>query len=295
MKFLKGLALSLMGFLLFLSLSIFGLVFMLHSTLLNPDFVVREVNKLDVASLARDLVKEQFGAQLPQWMAKPIDDTLANSGPWLKQQVDSAVYTGYDYFLGKSSTLNLSVDLGPLKADLKSRLWDAVSKSPPPELASIPPAMLQQYFNQLFDQYAGQIPTTYRFGLDSLGTDVRAQLEQVKQYIGYVQLSYNALIGLMLLLVLGIVLIHHQVRSASRSLGSVFFSYGVVEYAGVMLGKNLGLPQLAGLVPVQFQTWLTQVLADLVSPLEMFSLGAAIAGLVLLVVSFVYPRREPAS
>ena len=37
MKFLKGLGLTLLGFLLFLSLSIFSLAFLLNSTILNPD------------------------------------------------------------------------------------------------------------------------------------------------------------------------------------------------------------------------------------------------------------------
>ncbi len=60
MKLAKGLALSLLGFLLFLSLSTFGLVFTLNSTILNPDFVVQELDKLDVYSLTSEFLDEQM-------------------------------------------------------------------------------------------------------------------------------------------------------------------------------------------------------------------------------------------
>ena len=53
MQFLKSLAISLLSFLLFLSLSIFGLAFMLSQTILNPDFVVAELNQLDISSLIK--------------------------------------------------------------------------------------------------------------------------------------------------------------------------------------------------------------------------------------------------
>ncbi len=46
MKFLKALVLSLLNFLLFLSLSLFGIAFALNSTLLKADFVAGEVDKL---------------------------------------------------------------------------------------------------------------------------------------------------------------------------------------------------------------------------------------------------------
>ena len=52
MNFLKGLALSLLSFLFLLSLSIFGLALTLNQTILNPDFTISEVDRLDIPSLA---------------------------------------------------------------------------------------------------------------------------------------------------------------------------------------------------------------------------------------------------
>ena len=59
MKLLKGLALSLLSFLLFLSLSTFGIVLTLNYTILNPDFIVSELNQLDVSSMIKDLFSSQ--------------------------------------------------------------------------------------------------------------------------------------------------------------------------------------------------------------------------------------------
>ena len=49
MNFLKGLAITILTFILFLSLALFGTVFALNSTLLNPDFVANHVDNLDMS------------------------------------------------------------------------------------------------------------------------------------------------------------------------------------------------------------------------------------------------------
>ena len=56
-----------------------------------------------------------------------------------------------------------------------------------------------------------------------------SQIQQVRQAIGYFQLGYEALIGFMLLLILGIILIDHQVRGVTRRLGITFVTYGAIE------------------------------------------------------------------
>ena len=68
MGFLRGLAATILTFLLFLSLAAFGTVYALNNTLLNPDFVVAQVDRLDVASLAGDIMAPQVSGQLPPEM-----------------------------------------------------------------------------------------------------------------------------------------------------------------------------------------------------------------------------------
>lgn len=295
MKFLKGLVLTLLSFLLFLSLSIFGFVFTLNNTILNPDFVVSELDKLDITSLVRDLVSEQIATQIPpglEFMAEVIDDTIADLDPWIKEQTRNAIYSGYDYFLGKSQSLNLVISLEPVKEKLRDNAWAALLKSPPPELAMLPRTMWEQYFNQFYEEFAGQIPSTFEFNQEPLSPEVSAQLEQVREAISYTQQGYTALIGFIALLVLGIILLNRQVRGTTRKLGTIFLTYGASQYAGIFVAKHFAGPQLAQLpIPSQLQAWLPQLVNDFLAPLEMFSLGLLIGGVVLLIVSFVYKPR----
>ncbi len=390
MKFLKNLALVLLSFLLFLSLSIFGLAFMVNSTALNPKFVTSELNRLDMSSLAGDIINEQVKkGELPKEFGTSLVNTIAKVEPSVKEKIGAATYSIYDYLLGKrqspdlaltlrssvlstdfivsivdkldtaplakeflakqvieeipedmkylagylgdattelkpwieeqikaaadptldylfgeSRSLNIVVSLEPIKENLRKNVREAFLKSPPPELAGVPQAELEQYFNQFYQQFSAQVPSTFVINESRLGTDMPAkiakalahaegQLEQARQFIAYFQLAYKALIGFMLLLVLGIVLINHQVKDTTRRIGIPLLTYGALWYASVFVGKyfagtQLKLPE----IPSSLQTWIPQFFDNLMAPLEMLSLGLLIGGIVLIIVSFVYKPRQ---
>ena len=296
MNFLKGLMLSLLGLLLFLSLSVFGIAFTLNSTLLNPDFVVSEVDKIEVAPLVRGIAGGQIGEWLPpeaEFLEDTIYGIIAAQEPWLKEQLNTAVYSAYDYFLGKSERLSLIISLEPLKESLRDSLWQVFKEELPPQLSGLPDAQIEPYFNEFFQQFAGQIPSEYEVDESMLPPEAMSVIGEVRQGIGYYQTGYYALIGFMALLVLGIVLIRRDVRNITRSLGITFLAYGAIEYAGVFAAKYFAptyLPVLPEIAP-SLQTWLMGLFGDLLTPLEMFSLGCLAGGVVLLVVSFVYKPR----
>ncbi len=297
MKFVKGLALSFLSFLLFLSLSVLGLIFTLNSTVLNADFAVSELDKLDVYSLGEELLEEQIlqlevDISYKPYVAKILDDTLADLKPWIKEQVNTAVYAGYDYFLGRSQQLSLAVSLEPVRDSLKQNLREAILESPPPELQGLPPSIIELLLNGAYRQIDEQLPPGLEFDSATLDPEVVAQLEQVRQYIGYFQLGYKLLIGFIMLLILGIVLIHREVRGATRGLGITFLACGVITYIGNLVAKYFAGASIAQLaIPIQLQTLLPQLLADFLAPLDMYSIGLAAIGLVLLIVSFVYKPR----
>jgi hypothetical protein len=276
MKFLKGLGLAILGFLLFWSLSVFGLVLTLNQTILNPDFVVSQVNKLDIASIAGDMLGEQMPPEAEEFMVGVVNDTIADLEPWIKEQERDSIYSFYDYLEGKSQSLSLVVSLEPVKESLRENLRE-------------PPAEIESYFNEFYQQ----IPSTFDLTEALVTPEVTAQLEQVKQIIGYFHLAYNALIGLILLLILLIIVIHRQVRGSTRGLGTTFLTCGALSYAGVLVAKNIAGTQLTQLdIPVYLQGWIPQFLADTLAPLEMYSIGLLAVGVVLLVVSFVYKPRQ---
>lgn len=299
MNFLKGLALSLLGLLLYMALVIFGLIFMINITILNPDFVLREMDKLDVYSLAEAVIREEVIPQLEvpteyePYVVEVLDGTMTDLRPWVREQARDVVYTVYDYFMGRSWHLYLSISLEPVRDSLKENLRGTVLSSPPPELAGLPPAATELVLDEANRQIDAQIPSGFDLNQDTLDPEAVMVLEQVRQYIGYVQLGYKLLLALILMLILGIVLIHREVRGATRSLGITFLSCGVTIYLSNFLTRYFVSPRMLELsLPANFQTKLPQLMADLHAPLDWYAIVLAAIGVVLLVVSFVYQRRQ---
>ena len=165
-------------------------------------------------------------------------------------------------------------------------------QSPPPELAGLSPAEIEQYFDEFYQEFSQQISSTFEFSLSSLSPEVLATLEQVRQGVGYVQLAYKVLIGLILLLIAGIILINRQVRRSARSIGITFLTYGAVGYGSVFAVKHFVPEQLSQLqIPASLQVWIPQFLNDFLAPLQMFGIGLLVCGVALIVVSFVYKRQ----
>jgi len=295
MKFLKGLALSLLNLLLFLSLSSLGLVFMLNNTILTPDFLISEVDKVDMPSLAQELLSKQIPQDEP-YMADVLENTFTDLEDWIKEQVNAAIYTSYDYFLGKSDSLSLVIPLEPVREGMKENLRQAILESPPPEFEAASPAEKELILNEAGKQITADIPANFEFTESSLPPDVLATLGQVRQGIGYLQLGYKALIGFILLLVLGIILINRQVKSATRGIGTTVLTLGILEYLSILMGKYFAEAMVVQpSIPLQFQTLLPQILSDILAPLEMFCIGLAVVGVALLIISFVYKPRQPSS
>ncbi|MFC1937151.1 hypothetical protein ACFLWY_01170 [Chloroflexota bacterium] len=300
MSILKGVAVALLSFLLLLSLTIFGIAFTLNNTVLNPDFVVSELEQLDITSLAGEAIREQISQQIPPEaevvtgiLDEVIDEVLEDVEPQIREQANAAVYASYDYLLGRSEHLSLVISTGPIMESLKNSLRRVLLESPPPELAILPPELLEQYFDQFYEEFTGEVPATIEFDESQLPAEDRTQLELARQYIGYFQTGYKVLIGFMVLLVAGIILIYRDVKRVTRSLGSTFLTYGIVEYGGILAVKHFVLPSIpVAELPPPLQEWLPGVIGDFLAPLEMFSIGFLAAGIVLLVVSFVYKRRE---
>ncbi len=162
-----------------------------------------------------------------------------------------------------------------------------------PQFANLPPAQLSQGFEQYYQQVDASIPQTYSVNESLFPPDVLAKMKQAREYIGYYQTGYKFLIVLIVLLVAGIALIHRSVRGAARELGITALVVGGEALAEFYLTIYLGLPQLAMLnLPAQVKTWLSQVLGDMMSPVQTFGIWLLAIGVILVVVSFFFKPAE---
>jgi len=297
MKFLKGFGAVILGLLLFLSLACFGVALTLNQTVLNPEFTVSQVDRLDIAPRAEEILSEEVPPQVEQFLgemtSEVVNDTIADLEPWIREEVRDKVYTFYDYLEDRSQHLILVISLEPVKESLRDNLREAVLESPPPELAGLPPAVIESYLDQYYQQISQDIPSALELDEALLGDEAMEELERAKQIVGYIHLTHNTLIGLSLLLILLIILIYREVRGSTRHLGSTFLACGILSYAGLFIAKSVADTQLAQSdIPVYIQTWAPQLVDDALAPLEVYSIVLLVVGVALLVVSFVYKRRQ---
>ena len=301
----------------------------LRNTFLSSDFVISLVNELDISSLASEFLGEQLLEDIPEemeFLVEHLDDAIAKLEPTIKEELIAAADPILDYLLGESQSISVVISLEPIIENLEDTLREAFLKSPPAELAGLPLAEIGQHFDEYFGELTEMIPSPFELDETLFGTEMPAQiaealaeaeeglgearqsitdalaeaeegLEQARQYVGYFQLGYKILIGLIVLLIAGIVLLNRQVKGATRKVGTIFLTCGVPWFAGILIGKYFAGKQIAQLdIPPYFRELLPRLVNDFSAPLQWFSLGLLIGGVVLIVVSFVYPRwRQPSS
>jgi hypothetical protein len=297
----KRAAIAFVSFLLFVSLSGFGLVFTLDRTVLNPDFVVRELESLDVAPLAEEVLRAQVPAEIQSFVpAEFLDEVLANLvvdlEPWARGQASEAVYTGYDYLLGRVENLRLLIDFETVKGQARDTIWRVFSASPPMGLDFLPPAQLEPLFNEIYDEFSGQIPDTFEINessLDEIDLGIMPRLAQARRYIGYLRIAYGAFIAGIALTIMGIILLTRRVRGATRWIGIPFLIAGIVTYAGTFAIRHFaGLVMEQLILPAQLQVWLPRVLEHGLVPMQIYGIVFMIVGTALLIVSVVYQRGQ---
>jgi hypothetical protein len=297
----KRVLIGFLSFLLFLSLSGFGLAFAANRTVLNPDFVVSQLDRLDVASLSKELLREQVPPEVtsivpPQFIEELLDDVVTDLEPWIREQAGVAVYAGYDYLLGRSEELLVVIDLEPAKAILRDSLWQSFAESPPLGLDILSPAGLERLFDEFYDDISRQMPATLEINegmINTISPEIMPLLEQARRYIGYLQIAYGVLIGATAALVAGIILLNRRVKGATLWLGIPCLICGIFAYVSTFVIKRLAGLWMAQLgLPVQLQDWLPQFLTDSLAPLEVYGIVLMAVGAALLIVSVAYRRGQ---
>ena len=295
-SFFKSFGLAILDMVLISALAFSGLLFALNQTLLNRDFTVAQVEKLDTVTLGEYIIRDQVISQVAIPIYLPIEDfiegavneTLTELEPWLKQQSKNIVNDIYDYLEGKSQNFSIVIELESVKGQVQNNISQAVIASPPPGLTDVPPATIERYLEPFYDR----IPSSLEVDEDWLGPYTMAQIDTLKQLVSNFHIFFFAMIGFILFMMLCIILINHEVRGSTRSLGVVFLGGAVVSYGGVWLTRDAiaaqsALPQ----VPAYLQTWLPELMTDILSPMVPYSYGLAGMGVVLLIVSFAYRRQ----
>jgi len=298
MSAVRGFFSGVFCFLLFDVLALLGLIITVNLTVLNPDFVVSELDKLDVYSV----IAEQAKTLLPSQEfvdAETVDELVTELKPWFEEQANAVIPSVYAYLKGEQG-LNVVISLEPVRAAVKESAREAILESLPPELQGASQSQIDAYMSQVYSEIDKTIPASFELNEAVVGSQMMAQLEQVKQAIGYVDTAYKALIALAVLLVLLIALVHWwQPKPITRSIGITFILVGVAGILGSLLDVLLiqALSRLAGESSMLFglQAKLPQLAADLTAPMRMYGIGFLVSGIVLIIISVLFRSPETSS
>jgi tetrahydromethanopterin S-methyltransferase subunit G len=285
-----------------------NMAFVLKDTILDPDFTISIIEKADLTPLVKELVAEMVAdADLPYNLSvEPYTDEIAHDlEPWLKEQAIAAIPPIYDYVLGFRQDTDIVIQLEPVREIIESKLKQDFLDSPPAEFAALSTAELEQKFDEVFTEFAGDIWTAIEIDMELMDSDVPSDfaesmaeveeaLSESKQYVGYFNAVYGLLIGFIVLLIAGIILVYRKVKGASRTLGGIFLGYGIVNLIAVFIARGTTRTQMAQLddVPSSMQAWLTQLATSSLTPLLIMAIVLLIAGAALLAVSFIYKRHQ---
>jgi hypothetical protein len=289
---------------------------LLRGTLLNADSIVAVIDTMNGPQLA-SIVWEGLGEEIAQefplseeaspHLAAGFEELLIDLEPWIKEQVEYVAGPIADYLAGEVESFSVTISLEPVIDDLREVLLVVFLDFPPDELEGLPPEELEQAFDAFWAEFSQEtLPTPFQIDDTVIGGDAQLQitsftleaetvLSQVREYVGYIRLAYIISIVVSALLIAGIVLIYRNVKGSTRTLGIVFLAAGLVVLAVALFGKNVGgefMLRAMLAAPSQLQVWASQVLVDLLAPLQWLGIGFIAGGIALLVASFVYKPSQ---
>jgi hypothetical protein len=289
---------------------------LLGLTLLSPDFIIAIIDTMDGPEMA-SLLWEEFGEEIMQEFSFPeeasshliadLGELLTDLKPWAIEQVEYISGPISDYLDGETESFSVTISLEPLRDGFRGVLLGVFLDFPPDELEGLPPEDLEQAFDIIWVDFAdAMLPATFEIDETVIGaggplqiaavsSEAEAALNQVRGYFSRIRLAFILSIVVNVLLIAGIVLIYRNVRGSTRTLGIVFLASGLVLLVLALLGKNVGgeymLQAMVG-TPQQLQVWASQVLVDLMAPLQWLAVGFMVGGAGMLAASFAYKPSE---
>ncbi len=299
MNVLRGFFSGVFNFLLFDVLVLLGFIISLNLTILNPDFVTDEMEKLDIYSTVIEQAKTMLPSQ--QFISDEIVDELAvELRPWFEEQADKVIHGVYAY-LKEDRELNVAVSLESVRTAVKEKVRETSLSLLPPQLLGVSQSQIDAYMAQMYAGIDTVIPPSFELSESMIGAQTMAQLQQIKQIIGYIQTAYRYLIVAAVFLVLLIALAHWwQPKPIARSIGITFTLVGAVCILGPLLDYLIiqVLSQFIGSSEILsgLQTKLPQLAADLTAPVRMYGIGFLVSGAALIVISVMFrsPQRSSA-
>jgi hypothetical protein len=266
------------------SIGILSLVLSFQGTLLDPEFVTAELQKLDMPTVASELLGGQSSDKITAFLnkiptdeipvslaelsqeqiygAESIEATVRELWPVLGKEVNEAVSNVYKYFLGEQQNLEVVIPLDEVRSTLEDNLKKEVLKSPPDELESAPREQIQSYAERVFLEEFEHVPDALRLSSDTVVKNLSLSFHEIRAVTVFIPKIPVILLGFIILLAIGVII-------ANRNFKLIFWNLGITLVVSTLLGQLyiLSLKELGNrvtsltLLPA-FNLWVIEVATD---------------------------------
>jgi hypothetical protein len=301
MNFARGILALFCALFLIIALLTAGIVIALNMTILNPDFIAKEIDRLDIYELILDQIhgdlqtQETYGLIDGIALDNMVENILEEAKPWLEEQTEMIIYKGLAYIKGQED-LNIVISLTPLKSAIQAQISKQISNILPAELGEIP---VDIDITSLFDLTG--IPDQYVINEASLDQGIVDYLHAARKAVEYLKLAYVLSIGIAILSVIGIGWSKRwRIKATTRYLATPYILSGIActLMAIVIRISNAISKQFADSSEMifSFQSNLMMIIADITRPLLVYGIILLVIGIALATFAFIYKESywEPA-
>jgi hypothetical protein len=285
------------GLLLTLALMVAGIAITVNMTVLNPDFMVKEIHKLDIYTTITDQIRNELQAQELYGFSEVIgldemiEEILKDTKPWFEEQTRYVVYEGITYLKSKED-LNITISLAPLKTAIEAQVNEKIDSFLPPGMEELP---IDIDIPSLVDMTG--IPDSYTISESTLDPGMVSGLHLIKQIAEYLKFAYILAIVIAVLAIAGTGWTQQwRLRFIARTLGTPFILCGVactLLALGLRISNSIASHFTQEVdMAFDFQYKLSTVIADITLPLLIYGIIILLTGIALVIVAFVYKQRE---
>ena len=323
--------LSVLNHILVICLVLFTMAISLEGTIFKADFVVDEIQRLDVNATVTGMLNQQSTNQLLDTLkelfpssvsasaeelsnqvsnkvnklttdqvygAASVQATMAVFEPSLREELVGAIYSVYDYFDGKTADPNVDIPLGSLRDSLRANLEKAILSSPPAELTNASPEQIQAYIDTVYQKQFAHVPSEAVLSLKTASPYVASPLKLMRLAFTYLPSFRMVMLALIAISMAGIILASKNLKTALWTLGFTVVISIIVDYMYSTLAKLASTHTDAYMFLPSINVWLINLLSDVLEFIKepiMVLLGIGLAMLFLALVLVIFDRpKKPA-
>ncbi len=277
---------SLCALILAISVVTFGVIFAISQTVLSPDFMISEVEEIDVHFMVADQMIQELPPEAT-FLIPIIEEGAADLEVWAKEQVNKLVRAVSAYLKGQQE-LYAVISFVEAKEYLTMRLAE-IAQGPRPEgFPPVPDQHMEAFTREVIREIDEGLPDSIVIDETFLGEDTMAELRTARQVTGYAMTSLRVLPVISIAMVLLIAFMYRwRGRPIAGFTGAALLLGGVLSLATALAVRAL-LPDRV--LPPDAPAELTAALPDFISrvshPLLLYGIVVAVVGMALLLICF---------